>query len=324
VSTRDRIDPELLPGLDGFLEASGPRGLAGISDVSVRRAKFAEMMAAGAADGDAAGDEGVESEDRLVPGDPDVPVRVYRPAGASGTLPALLYIHGGGFEIGSIDTEDPIARMLSREVTCVVVSVEYRLAPEHRYPAQVDDCYAGLRWMVAQAEELRIDAARIGVYGGSAGGGLSAATALMARDKGGPALAIQMLLYPMLDDRCGSASSLEISDLGLWDGWANVEAWAALLGEEAGTAGVSPLAAPARAGDLAGLPPAYIDVGELDSLRDEDVEYAVRLARAGVPTELHLYPGAYHAWELFGPDAAVSTRVVTERIGALRRALQSG
>ncbi len=319
MATRDRVDPELLPGLDGFLEASGPRGLAGISDVAERRVKFAEMMAAGAPP-DGAEDDGVVSEDRLVPGEPEVPVRVYRPAGASGSLPALLYIHGGGFVIGSIETEDPIARMLASEVGCVVVSVEYRLAPEHPYPAQVDDCYAALRWVADQAGELGIDPSRLGVYGGSCGGGLAAATALMARDRGGPALALQMLLYPMLDDRCETPSCAEIHDLGLWDTWANREGWEAMLGDETGGAGVSQYAAPARAIDLAGLAPAYIDVGELDCLRDEDIDYANRLIEAGVPTELHLYPGAYHAWELFGPDAKVSKQTVPVRIGALRRA----
>ena len=321
MSTRDRIDPELLGGLDAFIEASGPRGLAGIADVAERRDKFSEMMAAAPPLGDE-----VATEDRLAPGidgEPEVPVRVYRPAGATGTLPALLYIHGGGMVIGSIETEDPIAGMLALEVGCAVVSVEYRLAPEHPHPAQVEDCYAALRWIADNAAELGIDATRIGVYGGSAGGNLAAATAIVARDRGGPAIVLQMLLYPMLDDRAETPSCSEISDIGIWDGWANREGFEAMLGERAGTDDVPASAAPARATDLSGLPPAYIDVGQLDALRDEDIAYANRLMQAGVPTELHVQPGAYHGWEIFAPDAESSNHIRAVRIRALRAALRT-
>lgn len=317
---RDRIDPELLDGLDAFIAASSPRGLAGIADVTERRAVFAEMMAAGE-DAAAAGD-GVDAQDATVPSEPPVPVRVYRPR-AGGPMPALLYIHGGGMVIGSIETEDAIARTLAAEVGCVVVSVEYRLAPETRHPGPAEDCYAALAWMASEAEELGIDPNRVAVYGGSAGGNLAAAVALMARDRGGPRLALQMLLYPMLDDRADSVSCRQVQDIGIWDGWAHREGFEALLGDAAGTEDVDHYAAPARAVDVAGLPPTFIDVGELDSLRDEDVEYALRLMRADVPTELHVHPGAYHGWEVFAPDAAVSRRAVAERVGFLRRVLHA-
>jgi acetyl esterase/lipase len=182
----------------------------------------------------------------------------------------------------------------------------------------VEDCFSALSWMAANGERLGIDAENLAVYGGSAGGLLAAATALLARDRGGPRLRFQMLLYPMLDDRCQTPSCKEIQDIGIWDGWAQREAYESLLGTGAEA---DAYAAPARATDLAGLPPTYIDVGELDALRDESIDFAARLMRAGVSTELHVYPGAYHGWEIFGPDAEVSARVVVDRLHALRRAL---
>jgi acetyl esterase/lipase len=322
VSVRDRIDPDLLEGLDAFLAASGPRGLAGIDDVAERRRVFAEMMAQAVTEEPP--DDGVETDDRHVPGAagaPKVLVRVYRPASPR-PLPAVVYIHGGGMVIGSIETEDLIARMLARELPCVTVSVEYRLAPETRHPGPVEDCYAALKWLEESADGLGVDRDRIAVYGGSAGGNLAAGVALLARDRGGPRLAYQMLLYPMLDDRADTRSCAEINDIGIWDGWAHREGFEALLGEAARTDGVDHYAAPARARDLSGLPSTYIDVGELDALRDESVTYALALMRAGVRTELHVFPGAYHGWEIFAPDAAISARAVTTRLDALRRELK--
>ena len=323
MTLRDRMDPQLIDGLEAFLAATGPRGLAGIADPAERRATFGELMAAGGVEPD----PNVATTDHMVPGppgDPEVRVRVYRPLGAEGTLPALYYIHGGGMVIGAIETEDAIARALCLAVGCAAVSVDYRLAPENPHPAPVEDCFAGLGWTAENADRLGIDAGRIAVYGGSAGGGLAAATALLARDRGGPTLAFQMLLYPMLDDRCETASCEEVDDIGVFDGWASREGWQALLGERRGTDAVDPAAAPARSTDLSGLPPAWIDVGELDSLRDESVDYALRLLQAGVATDLHVYPGAFHAWEVFVPDADCSGRVVAERVAALRRAFSLG
>ncbi len=315
---RDRIDPELVEGLDAFIAATGPGGLAGIADPVQRRATFLELMDAGAAEPDA----GVATEDHLVPGapgDPEVRLRSYRPVGAEGPLPAVYYIHGGGMVIGAIETEDAIARWLCGAAGCAAVSVEYRLAPENPHPAPIDDCYAGLVWTAANAERLGIDPGRIAVYGGSAGGGLAAATAIVARDRGGPELAFQMLLYPMLDDRCCTPSCREIDDIGVFDGWASEEGWRALLGQRWATDAVESAAAPARSTDLSGLPPAWIDVGELDSLRDETIAYALALMQAGVATDLHVYPAVFHAWEVFVPDAGASVRVKAERVAALRR-----
>jgi acetyl esterase/lipase len=320
MSLDDRMDPELRPGLEGFLEATGPRGLAGIADPAERRRVFLELMSAA----DAAPDDRVETEDHEIPGPPGAPpvkVRTFRPAGSADTLPALLYIHGGGMVIGSIETEDALTRSYCLEVGCAAVSVEYRLAPENPHPAPVEDCYAALVWMAENAARLGIDSDRIGVYGGSAGGGLAAGTALLARDRGGPRLAFQMLLYPMLDDRCETPSGREIETIGVFDGWANREGFQALLGERWGTEAVDAYAAPTRAADLAGLPPTWIDVGELDALRDEAIDYAWRLMQAGVATDLHVTPGCFHASEVFVPDAASSQRIIAARIGALRRAL---
>jgi acetyl esterase/lipase len=206
----------------------------------------------------------------------------------------------------------------------VVVSVEYRLAPEHPHPAPVEDCYAGLVWMTENAGELGVDPDRIAIYGGSAGGGLAAGTALLARERGGPKLCFQMLIYPMIDDRNETPSSNEIVDLGVWDKSSNIEGWAAYLGDRVGTDQVDSAAAPARETDLSGLPPAYIDVGELDAFRDEDIAFANRLMHAGVACELHVYPGALHASELFAGEAALGKRVIGWRLDAMRRALGVG
>jgi acetyl esterase/lipase len=212
---------------------------------------------------------------------------------------------------------DAQAATLADSLSCVVVSVEYRLAPEHPYPAGPRDCYAGLAWMAAHADELGVDPDRIAIYGASAGGGLCIATALMARDRGGPALCFQMPIYPMIDDRNETPSSHLITDVGVWDRAANLEAWAWYLGGKEADG----YAAPARCEDLSGLPPTFIDVGTLDLFRDEDLAFAARLVQAGVPPELHLHPGAYHASEGFAPNAALSRRIVATRNDALRRAL---
>ncbi|UGS37779.1 alpha/beta hydrolase [Capillimicrobium parvum] len=325
MAVRDRIDPDARAALDAFLDLVGPGGLNGIADIPARREKFTEVLTGLAATLPPV--EGVESADRWIAGPPtpagapDVPVRIYRPSEGDGARPGLLFIHGGGMVVGNLETEDLVARILTKDLGCVTVSVDYRLAPEHPDPAPVEDCYAALAWMAGAAGELGIDPERLAVYGGSAGGGLAAGTALMARDRGGPALAFQMLIYPMIDDRDRTPSVHEFTDIGIWDRDANLEGWRCLLGDRVGGDDVSIYAAPARATDLAGLPPAYIDVGELDLFRDEDIDYAARLLRAGVPTELHVFPGAYHAAELQAVGSALANRVLGWRLDALRRAL---
>jgi acetyl esterase/lipase len=315
MSRRDLIDPESRQPLDELL-AVLPGGFNAIPDIVARRDAFIQMIAAI----EVLPNQNVTHEDRTVPGPagaPDISVRVYRPADASGTLPGVYYIHGGGMIFGSVETENAEAEQVCEEVGAVVVSVEYRLAPEHPHPAQSEDCYAGLVWMARNAAELGFDPGRLAVYGGSAGGGLVIAAALLARDRGFPAIRFQMPIYPMIDDTNETRSSHEITDVGVWDRPANIEAWQWYLG------GGKPdrYAAPARAEDLSGLPPAFIDVGTVDMFRDEDITFAMRLMQAGVPTELHVNPGAYHASEVLAPQAELSARIWERRFAALRRAL---
>jgi len=315
MSRRDLIDPDVREPLDQLLEFM-PGGFNTIPDIVQRRAIVAQLLAAI----EVPPNPNVASEDRTVPGPdgaPEVAVRIYRPVDATGTLPGIYFIHGGGMILGNIEQEDAVATAVCEHVGAVVVSVEYRLAPEHPHPAPVEDCYAGLVWMARHAAELRVDPGRLAVYGGSAGGGLTIATSMLARDRGFPALRFQMPIYPMIDDRNETPSSREITDIGLWDRAGNIEAWAWYLGDGK----PDQYAAPARAENLAGLPPTYIDVGTVDLFRDEDIAFAQRLMAAGVPTELHVNPGAYHAAEVFAPTAPLSERIWARRYEALRRGL---
>ncbi|MFG2623975.1 alpha/beta hydrolase [Streptomyces sp. NPDC048473] len=326
-SMTDRIDPQVHQGLQGLHALTGPGGLINF-DIPRQRELYEEMNRAALAA--LPPNDRVQYEDRTVPGPadgPEVNVRIYRPTTSTDTgtgtnaLPGILYIHGGGMITGSIRTDHRQVLPLVEAVNAVVVSVEYRLAPEHPDPAPVEDCYAALLWMSRNASELGVDPGRLALYGGSAGGGLAAGVALLARDRGGPHLAFQMLPYPMLDDRNTTPSSHEITDIGIWDRAANLQGWQSLLGNRLGTDHVSPYAAPARAEDLSGLPPTYLDVGDLDLFRDEDITYANRLMQSGVPVELHVYPGGIHASELLAPDAELSTRITHYRTTALNRAL---
>ena len=315
MSRRELIDPEVRVPLDQLLEAL-PGGFNAIPDIVQRRATV-EAMLAGMETPD---NPNVGKEDRTVPGpdgEPDITVRIYRPVHATGTLPGIFFIHGGGMVLGNVAGEDPVATLICDQVQAVVVSVEYRLSPEHPHPAPVEDCYAGLVWMAKNAAELGFDPDRLAIYGASAGGGLTIATALLARDRGGPAVSFMMPIYPMVDDTNTTASSQEITDIGIWDRAGNLEAWAWYLGGKE----ADRYAAPTRAEDLSGLPPAFIDVGTVDLFRDEDIAFAQRLMAAGVPTELHVHPGSYHAAETFAPDAALSRRIWELRLDALRRAL---
>lgn len=271
-------------------------------------------------------DAAILVRDRWVPGppnDPDVLVRIYAPRVLrSERLPCVLWIHGGGYILGSMKQENAICQRLVWDLGCVVVSVDYRLAPENPFPAGLQDCYAALQWTADHALELGIDASRLAVAGNSAGGGLTAALALLCRDRGGPKICFQMPLYPMIDDRHRSPSSRQITDSRVWNRQHNLTAWSMYLGKQPGGDDVSPYAAPARAVNLAGLPPGYTCVGELDVFRDETIEYVARLNQAGVPTELHVYPGCFHGFEFSVPDAAVSQRAQAEYIAALGRGLE--
>jgi acetyl esterase/lipase len=247
-----------------------------------------------------------------------VPVRVYRPAGLEKEAPALIFIHGGGFVMGDVSSRDPICLGLAHHGQCAVISVDYRLAPEHPFPAGFDDCYAALEWLAKEPVEAGFCPTKIAVCGISAGGGLAAALALKARDQKGPALVHQFLIIPDVDDRLITASSHRIHDARVWDRSTAEASWKMYLGDSYG-GDVSPYAAPARATDLSGLPPATVLVEDLDILRDEGVDYANRLNDAGVMTELHVYPGTFHGHFGVVPDAAISKRTVDDIFSSVKR-----
>ena len=268
--------------------------------------------------------EAVAMTTRAVPrptGAPDVGVTIYTPRNRNGRLPCIFHIHGGGYVTGSALQLEPIHRLLALQADCVIVSVDYRLAPETRYPGAIEDCYVALAWLFAHVDELGVDSRRIGVMGESAGGGLAAALALLARDRGAYTLAFQHLIYPMLDDRtCVTAEPHPYAGEFIWTPHNNTFGWSSLLGVAPGSSGVSPYAAAARAENLAGLPPAFISVGTLDLFLEENIEYARRLMRQGVPVEMHVYPGAYHAFNI-APDAKVAQDARRDSLSALQRVL---
>jgi len=311
-STTYAFDPEIataaatLPRLDA-------------TDVIVRRRQLSQLLA----QMPAPDTTGLTITERTVPGPegaPEVRVRIYRPDAPTGPI-GILDVHGGGFILGDLETSHAGNVAVAREVGAVVVSVDYRLAPEHPYPAGLDDCYAVLSWFAAHAPELGVDPGRIAIHGGSAGGGLCAALALLARDRGGPAIAFQYLGIPELDDRLATGSMTRFVDTPSWNREAAVRSWDAYLGEgRRGAEDVSPYAAPGRATDLVGLPPAYISAMEFDPLRDEDIAYASALLSAGVPVELHVFPGTFHGSSVIA-GARVSQREQAERIAVLRKAL---
>ncbi|WP_062355648.1 alpha/beta hydrolase [Herbidospora yilanensis] len=250
-----------------------------------------------------------------------VSVVVCRPVAAPTPAAAVYWIHGGGMIMGDhrFGLADPLAWAV--ELGLVVVSVDYRLAPEHPDPAPVEDCYRGLVWLAENAADLGIDPARIVVAGGSAGGGLAAGTTLLARDRGGPGLLGQMLICPMLDERNDTVSSHQMSGLGVWDHTSNETGWSALLGDRRGGPDVSIYASPSRATDLSGLPPAFVDVGSAETFRDEDVAYATAIWQSGGQAELHVWPGGFHGFDGMVPQAALSQRAKHARLDWLRRLL---
>lgn len=266
--------------------------------------------------------EEVERTDHVAAGPdgaPEITLRVHRPRGAPGPLPCIYSIHGGGYVLGTYEMEDLRFDRWCTRLGCVGVSVEYRLAPETPYPGPLEDCYAGLRWVHEHAGELGIDPGRTGIAGASAGGGLAAALALLARDRGGPPIAFQLLIYPMIDDRQTTPTSGW--ELPIWNPAANTFGWKAYLGDLYGAQELPHYAAPARAPDLTGLPPTFLCVGTADGFCDEDMAYATRLNHAGVPVELHVYPGAIHGFDGIIPGARISRRARRDMVEWLEHAL---
>ena len=292
-----QLDPEVAAVL-----ATMPRTNFRLEQLPAIRAQRATMLAA------------VELSDRVerkdytvpgAPGDPDVVLRVHRPVGASGALPCVYSIHGGGYVVGTYEMDDLRFDRWCPALNCVGVSVEYRLAPETPYPGPLEDCYAGLKWVHANANQLGVEVSRVGISGASAGGGLAAALALITRDRGEVPLKFQNLIYPMIDDTMTTESSSW--EVPIWAPSSNEMGWRAYLGPLYG-GDVPAYAAPARATNLEGLPPAYVMVGSLDGFLDEDIAYAQRLGRAGVSTELHVYPGAPHGFDGMMPGSGVARR----------------
>jgi acetyl esterase/lipase len=266
----------------------------------------------------------VDVSERLIPGPagaPQVHVLISAPKAKGVNRPGILHIHGGGYVMGAAEMGVVTDAAYVTQLGAVVVSVDYRLAPETPHPGPVEDCYAALAWLYRQADELGIDRKRIAITGESAGGGLAAALGLLARDRQEYPIAFQHLVFPMLDDRTAAATDLS-PYLGqfVWTQDANIFGWTALLGAVPGTPGVSPYAAAARAEDLAGLPPTFMVCGALDLFLEEDMEYARRLMLAGVPTELHIYPGAPHGFPLV-VDAGVAKIFARDSMAAFKRAL---
>jgi acetyl esterase/lipase len=240
----------------------------------------------------------VERKDYVVPGDPDVVIRVHRPVGIEGPLPCFYAIHGGGYVLGSYVSDDARFDAWCPEFRCVGVSVDYRLSPETPYPGPLEDCYLGLKWVYDHHDEIGVDPGHIGIGGVSAGGGLAAGLALLARDRGEVPLRFQYLDCPMLDDRQTTPSS-QVDGLYVWSRESNAFGWRSYLGDLYGSPDVPAYAAAARATDLTGLPPAYVGVGGVDGFRDENIEYALRLNQAGVPADLHVFSGAPHGIHIF-------------------------
>ena len=314
------FDPELRAALDALgPEARRPITPERLADWQARdaaqrpRPTLRELRAEGRFE--------VEELRARVDGDgPELTLVSARPAGIEGPLPLLYYLHGGGMVTGNAWSVLPrVLREWAFPLGLAVVSVEYRLAPRARYLEPVEDCFAGLLRVAEHADELGVDPDRIVLGGKSAGGGLTAALAQLTRDRGGPAPIGQLLLSPMLDDRGDSFSSHQLAGHDPWDRVSNATAWRALLGDRYGADDVSPYVAPARATDLTGLPPAYLEVGSAETFRDETVAYADALWRAGGAAELHVWPGAFHGFDTIAPQAALSRDAAEARLRWLRR-----
>ncbi|WP_045877853.1 alpha/beta hydrolase [Pseudofrankia sp. DC12] len=317
-----RIDPELDQVLPMINEAVPLVGL--LPDmIGVLRAAFAQKPTDTELelDGQYAVQEHVVGS---LPGRAPVSLLICLPGKFAQPSPALYCMHGGGMIAGHNRSNIMDMLGLAREIQAAVISVEYRLAPEHPHPAPVEDCYSGLCWLRENAASLGIDPARIVVAGSSAGAGLAAALSLMSRDRGGAAIAGQMLMSPMLDDRNDTTSAIQMQGVGVWDRVCNQTGWEALLGSARGTDDVSPYAAPARATDVFGLPPAFVDAGEAETFRDEAVSYASRIWQAGGSVELHVWPGGFHLFDTMVPYAALSKDAKAARLSWLRRLLRSG
>jgi acetyl esterase/lipase len=309
------IDPDLAEG-GRYLRETSPYGEAmTLEKLLARRAWIAEMTQP------PRDDVGFERVAIPLAGHPDVVAYLVN-ADRARVRPAILYLHGGGFTAASALSGMREVQGIAAALDCPILTVDYRIAPETRFDGSVEDSFAALCWLRDKAGVLGIDLARIAVLGDSAGGGHAVLLALAARDRGGPAIAFQALIYPMLDDRTGTSRALpqQFGYFG-WNAEANRFGWECFLGRAPGGEDGPVAGVPARAADLSALPPTYIAVGALDLFADEDVAFATRLMRAGVPVELLVVPGAFHGFDAFAPDAPVSRRFTAAKLDALRRGL---
>ncbi|MEV5788921.1 alpha/beta hydrolase [Streptomyces sp. NPDC052192] len=319
------VPPPFDPDLAAALAAVGPSAPSGLSLEEITALHAGPDIAVPAFD--LTQDGAFVTTDRTAPGPegaPDVSLFVATPATPpqdGQPRPVIYHAHGGGMILGNNRAGVEVVLEWATELDAIVVSVEYRLAPEHPYPAGVEDVYAGLLWTAGHVAEFGGDPERIVVAGASAGGGLTAALALLSRDRGGPRAIGQVLMYPMLDDRNDTPSAYQMAGVGAWDRTANETAWTAVLGDARGGPDVPSYAAPARATDLAGLPPAFLDVGSAETFRDEVVDYASRIWQAGGVAELHVWPGGFHGFDSFAPDTPLSRAARAARITWLRRLL---
>ena len=268
-------------------------------------------------------DASIEETEIQIPGPstaPDIPIRIYTPSNLNRPAPAYINFHGGGLIFGDLDSDHARTLAISQSCQAIAITIDYRLAPEHPYPAAIDDCFTTLTWLANNAREMGIDASKIVVGGGSAGGNLAASVALMARDRGGPSICYQMLIYPALDDRANTQSMLSSDDTYVITSQNIIDMWGHYLGSN--RSNVPYYAAPSRALDLSRLPPAYIMTCEHDPLRDEAIIYAMKLMDAGVPVELHNYPGTVHGFDYLIPSD-ISKRAISNEIRMFNYAVQS-
>ncbi|MEU1449405.1 alpha/beta hydrolase [Streptomyces mirabilis] len=306
------FDPEFAQGFAPMAEAMAHATPPAVGDVPARRAMWEPIIGAASAAQPIPTDVTTAEHHATADDGTQITMRWYAKTGAAAG-PAVLFFHGGGYIFGHIDLFDgPVSRYVSASGV-PMLSVEYRRAPEHPFPTPVEDAYAALRWLHEHAGELGVDRGRIAVMGDSAGGGLAAALSILTRERGGPAIARQILLMPMLDDR-NTTPDPHIEPYLLWSYDDSRTAWAALLGDAAGRPDVPATAAPARLEDATGLPPAYIEVGQLDAFRDEDLAYATKLSRAGVPVEFHLHPGVPHEFDSIAFTTDVARRATADRV----------
>ena len=311
------LDPEVAQALAPIFEAMAGAPPMAVGDIETRRSAVEGLIGSFFAGMPTVDDVKVTEFEAPSHDGHQVPLRLYTKDGAD-PGPLVVYLHGGGMIMGSVELYDRLVRNLASQSGVAMLAPDYRLAPEHPDPSPVEDCYAGLKWAAEHAAEIGVDPTRIGVAGDSAGGGLAAGVALLARDRGGPALARQILIYPMLDDR-NTTPRADAPEVMLWSYDDNITGWDALLGDRRGGDEVSPYAAPARAESLAGLAPAYVMVGDLDIFRDEDIAYVSRLTTSGVPVEFHLVPGAPHGFDFAAVNSEINKRAYADEIRAFRK-----